>query len=144
MPTKIFVNLPVKDLQRSINFFSHLGFTFNPQFTDDKAACLVIHEGSIYAMLITEPFFKTFTKKEISDSTKTTEVLLALDAESRNAVDVMVRKATEAGGSVYMEPQDHGWMYGHSFADPDGHQWEILYMDESAIPENPGEVASKN
>jgi uncharacterized protein len=144
MATKIFVNLPVKDLQRSMNFFSHLGFSFNPQFTDEKAACLVIAEGSIYAMLITEPFFKTFTKKEISDSTKTTEVLLALDAESRKAVDEMVRKAIQAGGSTYMDPQDHGWMYGHSFADPDGHQWEILYMDESAIPENPGEVTAKN
>jgi predicted lactoylglutathione lyase len=134
MPTKIFVNLPVKDLEKSMNFFKHLGFSFNPHFTDDKAACLVIHEGSIYAMLITEPFFKTFTKKEISDAKKTTEVLIALDAESRQQVDELVRRAVEAGGSVYMKPQDHGWMYGHSFADPDGHQWEVLYMDESAIP----------
>ena len=144
MPTKIFVNLPVKDLQRSMNFFKHLGFSFNPQFTDDKAACLVISEGSIYAMLITEPFFKTFTKKPISDSTKTTEVLLAIDVNSRKEVDEMIKKAVEAGGSTYMDPQDHGWMYGHSFADPDGHQWEILYMDESAVPENPGAAASKN
>ena len=144
MPTKIFVNLPVKDLKQSMSFFSHLGFSFNPQFTDEKAACLVITEGSIYAMLITEPFFKTFTKKEISDAKKTTEVLLALDADSREAVDQMVKKAVEAGGSIYMDAQDHGWMYGHSFADPDGHQWEILYMDETAIPENPGEVAAKN
>jgi uncharacterized protein len=135
MPTKIFVNLPVKDLKRTMDFFTHLGFSFNPQFTDEKAACLVINDGSIYAMLITEEFFKTFTKKPISDATKSTEVLIALDAESRQEVDDMIRKAVEAGGKVYMESQDHGWMYGHSFADPDGHQWEILYMDESAIPQ---------
>lgn len=135
MPTKIFVNLPVKDLKKTMDFFAHLGFSFNQQFTDEKAACLVINEGSIYAMLITEEFFKTFTKKPISDATKNTEVLIALDAESRQEVDDMIRKAVEAGGSVYMESQDHGWMYGHSFADPDGHQWEILYMDESAIPQ---------
>ena len=135
MATKIFVNLPVKDLQRSMEFFTHLGFTFNLQFTDEKAACLVINEGSIYAMLITEEFFKTFTKKPISDATKNTEVLIALDAESRSDVDTMVRKAVEAGGTTYMDAQDHGWMYGHSFADPDGHQWEVLYMDESAIPQ---------
>jgi predicted lactoylglutathione lyase len=135
MPTKIFVNLPVKDLKRTMDFFTHLGFSFNQQFTDEKAACLVINEGSIYAMLITEEFFKTFTRKPISDATKSTEVLIALDAESRQEVDDMIRKAVEAGGTVYMESQDHGWMYGHSFADPDGHQWEILYMDESAIPQ---------
>jgi predicted lactoylglutathione lyase len=135
MPTKIFVNLPVKDLKRTMDFFTHLGFSFNQQFTDEKTACLVINEGSIYAMLITEEFFKTFTRKPISDATKSTEVLIALDAESRQEVDDMIRKAVEAGGTVYMESQDHGWMYGHSFADPDGHQWEILYMDESAIPQ---------
>ena len=135
MATKIFVNLPVKDLQRSMDFFTHLGFGFNLQFTDEKAACLVIHEGSIYAMLITEEFFKTFTKKPITDATKNTEVLIALDAESRGEVDTMIRKAVEAGGSLYMEAQDHGWMYGHSLADPDGHQWEVLYMEESAIPQ---------
>ena len=135
MATKIFVNLPVKDLKRSIDFFSHLGFSFNMQFTDDKAACLIINDGSIYAMLLTEPTFKTFTKKEIADATKTTEVLIAIDAESKEKVGEMVSKAVEAGGSIYAEPQDHGWMYQHSFADPDGHQWEILYMDESKLPQ---------
>ncbi len=134
MPNRIFVNLPVKDLQRSMNFFTHLGFSFNQQFTDEKAACLIINDGSIYAMLITEELFKTFTKKPVSDATKATEVLIAFDAESRSEVDDTIRKAMEAGGSVYMEAQDHGWMYGHSFADPDGHQWEILYIDETAIP----------
>lgn len=135
MPTKVFINLPVKDLKKSIQFFESLGFSFNPHFTDEKAACLVISEDSIYAMLITEPFFKTFTQKEICDAKKQTEVLIALDAQSREEVDTMVRKAVGAGGSVYMKPQDHGWMYGHSFADLDGHQWEVLFMDESQAPQ---------
>jgi predicted lactoylglutathione lyase len=135
MPTKIFVNLPVKDLKRSMDFFNHLGFSFNMQFTDEKAACLVINDGSIYAMLLTEPMFKTFTKKDIADASKTTEVLIAIDAESREKVDELVKKAVEAGGSIYTNPADHGWMYQHSFADPDGHQWELLYMDESKLPQ---------
>jgi hypothetical protein len=134
MTKQIFVNLPVKDLGKSMEFFTKLGFSFNPQFSDDKAACLIIAEGSIYSMLISEPFFKTFTKKEISDATKSTEVLLAIDVESREKVGEMVKAAVEAGGLVYMEPQDHGWMYNHSFADLDGHQWELLYMDESQLP----------
>lgn len=134
MTKQIFVNLPVKDLGKSMEFFTKLGFLFNPQFSDDKAACLIIAEGSIYSMLISEPFFKTFTKKEISDATKSTEVLLAIDVESREKVGEMVKAAVEAGGLVYMEPQDHGWMYNHSFADLDGHQWELLYMDESQLP----------
>jgi predicted lactoylglutathione lyase len=135
MAKRIFINLPVKDLSKSMDFFSQLGFSFNDQFTDEKAACMIICDNSIYAMLITEPFFKTFTKKNISDAKTSTEVLLALDANSRKEVDEMVNKAVAAGGSTYMGPQDHGWMYGHSFADLDGHQWEILYMDESAVPE---------
>lgn len=136
MPSKIFVNLPVKDLNKSKEFYTALGFSINPQFTDEKAACIVISE-SIYAMLLTEPFFKTFTPKQIADAQQTTEVLLALDAESREKVDEMVRKAVAAGGSIYRDSEDHGWMYGHSFADPDGHQWEVLYMDESAVPQQP-------
>jgi predicted lactoylglutathione lyase len=85
-------------------------------------------------MLLLEPFFKTFTKKEICDAKKNTEVLLAIDVPDRDKVDEMVKKAVDAGGSIYMEPQDYGWMYGHSFADLDGHQWEVFFMDESAIP----------
>lgn len=134
MPRKIFVNLPVKNLNKSIVFFKTMGFTFNEQFTDEKGACMVIEEN-IFAMLLEEKFFKGFTRKEIADATKSTEVLLALDVESREAVDQLVKKALEAGGSVYMNPQDHGWMYQHSFADLDGHQWEVLYMDESAMPQ---------
>ena len=135
MATKIFVNLPVKDLEKSVAFFTKLGFTFNPQFTDDKATCMIIGDN-IFAMLLVEERFKDFTKKPISDAKKSTEVLLALDAESRKKVDEMVKTAEAAGGSVYTDPQDHGWMYTHSFADLDGHQWELLYMDESAIPKN--------
>ena len=135
MASKIFVNLPVKDLQRSITFFTQLGFSFNPRFTDDKAACMVIADGSIYSMLITEEFFRTFTKKDLSDAKKNTEVLIAIDAESRKDVDDMIKKALVAGGVTYLEPQDHGWMYGHSFADLDGHQWEVLYMDENGLPQ---------
>lgn len=132
MATKIFVNLPVKDLKRSMDFFSSLGFTFNMQFTDEQAACMIIGEN-IFAMLLVEARFRDFTKKPVADATKSTEVLLALDAESREAVDEMVRRAVAAGGSVYADPMDHGWMYGHSFADPDGHQWEVMYMDEEAL-----------
>jgi predicted lactoylglutathione lyase len=135
MATKIFVNLPVKDLNKSIEFFTKLGFSFNPKFTDDKTTCMIIGEN-IFAMLLVEERFKDFTKKTISDAKKNTEVLIALDAESREKVDDIVKKAAEAGGSIYTEPQDHGWMYGHSFADLDGHQWEILYMDETAMPQN--------
>lgn len=134
MPSQVFINLPVKDLQRSIKFFGALGFSFNPDFTDEKAACLVISEGSIYAMLLTEPFFKGFTKKEVCNAHTHTEVLIALDADSRAEVDELVSKAVDAGGSTYMEAQDHGWMYQRSFADPDGHQWEICFMDISQFP----------
>ena len=134
MATKIFVNLPVKDLNKSKEFFARLGFSFNEQFTDDKAACLVIGEN-IFAMLLREEFFKMFTKKESADAKKTTEALIAIDAESRQQVDDMVKKAAEAGGSIYRDAEDHGWMYGHGFADLDGHQWEVLYMDEAALPQ---------
>ncbi len=132
MASQIFVNLPVKDLEKSRDFFTRLGFSFNQQFSDEKAACLIIGDN-IFAMLLTEPFFRTFTRKEIADATKSTEVLIAIDADSREDVDDMVSKARKAGGSVTMEPMDHGWMYGHGFADLDGHQWEVIYMDRNAI-----------
>jgi predicted lactoylglutathione lyase len=135
MASRIFVNLPVKDLQKSIDFFTKVGFDFNPQFTDDRATCMIIGEN-IFAMLLVEDRFKDFTKKPISDATKSTEVLIALDAESREQVDEIIGAAVKAGGSIYSDPQDYGWMYSHSFADLDGHQWEFLYMDESAIPES--------
>ncbi len=134
MASKIFINLAVKDIKKSIDFFTKLGFSFNPQFTDEHATCMIIGEN-IFAMLVTEQRFKDFTKKEICNAHKNTEVLLAMNAESKEKVDEMVKNAVDAGGLIYMEPQDHGWMYGHSFADLDGHQWEIFYMDESAVPQ---------
>ncbi|CAL1517674.1 VOC family protein [Chitinophaga sp. MM2321] len=133
MATKIFVNLPVKDLNKSKIFFEGLGFSFNPQFSDDKAACMIIGDF-MFAMFLTEPYFKTFTKKEVCDANKSTEVLIALDASSRQEVEKMVTKAKELGATIYAEPADHGWMYQHSFADLDGHQWELAYMDESQMP----------
>lgn len=128
MQTKIFVNLPVKELNRSIEFFKKLGYTFNPQFTDEKATCMIISEEN-YVMLVTEPFFRTFTKKQISDATTSTEVIISLTADSREAVDEMIRKAVEAGAKTPNDPQDYGWMYQHGYEDPDGHLWEVFYMD---------------
>lgn len=132
MAQQIFVNLAVKDLPKSKIFFEKLGYSFNPQFTNDDAACMVISD-TIYAMLLTEPFFKNFTSKELVDAKKATEVLVCLSAESRAAVDDIVRKAVDAGGRIYNEPQDHGFMYGHGFEDLDGHQWEFAYMEPSHI-----------
>ena len=132
MPTQIFVNLPVKKLPQTMDFFSQLGFKFNPQFTDQNAACMVISDD-IFAMLLVEDFFKTFTPKSVCDATKNTEVLVALSTESREKVDEMVRKAVAAGGSTYNEPQDHGFMYSHGFQDLDGHIWELFYMAPEAI-----------
>jgi predicted lactoylglutathione lyase len=132
MSTKIFVNLPVKDLQRSIKFFTQLGYSFNPQFTDETATCMIVTDD-IFVMLLTEEKFKQFTPKAICDATKTSEVLVGLSCESRAKVDDMVRTAVAAGGSTYNEPQDHGFMYGHGFQDPDGHIWEVFYMDPSAV-----------
>lgn len=132
MTTQIFVNLAVKDLPKSKAFFAALGYSFNPQFTNDAAACMVISD-TIYAMLLTEPFFKNFTQKELVDAKKSTEVIVCLSAESRADVDEIVRKAVAAGGRIYNDPQDHGFMYGHGFEDLDGHQWEFAYMEPSHI-----------
>lgn len=132
MATKIFVNLPIKDLNRSVEFFTKLGFSFNPQFTDENATCMVIGED-IFVMLLVEKFFKSFTKKEICDATKDAEVIVALSAESRENVDQMINRVIQAGGKESREPQDHGWMYGRGFQDIDGHLWEVIYMDVSAV-----------
>jgi len=132
MATKIFVNLPVKDLKRSMEFFTKLGYKFNPQFTDETAACMVISED-IYVMLLTHPKFKEFTPKAICDSTKNTEVLVCLSYESRDKVNDMVRKAVAAGGTTYTESKDYGFMYQHGFQDLDGHIWELIYMEASTI-----------
>jgi predicted lactoylglutathione lyase len=130
--TKIFVDLPAKDLNKTIEFFTKLGFKFNPQFTDENATCMIVGED-IFVMLLVEKFFKTFTKKEICDTSKNTEVIVALSVEGREKVDQMINKAIEAGGTESREPQDHGWMYGRSFEDINGHIWEIIYMDENAL-----------
>ncbi len=132
MATKIFVNLPVKDLNASIAFFTKLGYSFNQQFTDETATCMVISED-IYAMLLTHQKFKMFTPKEICDATKSSEVLIALSCESREQVDELVAKAVAAGGSTYSKPQDHGFMYAHGYQDLDGHIWEVMWMDPGAI-----------
>jgi predicted lactoylglutathione lyase len=129
--SKTFINLPVKDLKKTMDFFSQVGFEFNLQFTDDNAACMVINEHT-FAMLLVESFFQTFTKKELVDATRSTEVLVALSADSRSQVDEIVNKALAAGGSPANDPQDHGFMYSWSFQDLNGHIWEVFYMDESA------------
>jgi uncharacterized protein len=131
MAQMIFVNLPVKDLKRSMDFFAQLGFEFNPKFTDETAACMVVSHD-IFVMLLTEVKFKEFTPKRICDATKSTEVLVSLSRESRAAVDELVRKAVAAGGTTYAESKDYGFMYQHGFQDPDGHIWELIYMDPHA------------
>ena len=130
MATKIFVNLPVKNLNSSVEFFTQLGFSFNRQFTDETATCMIVTDD-IFVMLLTETKFKTFTPKEICDAKKYTEVLVCLALESRAKVDDMVQKAVAAGGTTYNEPQDHGFMYAHGFQDPDGHIWELIFMESS-------------
>jgi uncharacterized protein len=129
---KIFVNLAVKDLKASMEFFSKLGFEFNPQFSDDNAACMIVSEEA-FVMLLVEPFFQTFVEKRISDSKTTTEGLYCLSCDSRGEVDELLSKALAAGGKRVKEPVDHGFMYGASFYDIDGHHWELVWM-------NPGHV----
>jgi len=131
MSVKIFVNLPVTDLTKSIEFFAALGFAHNPQFTDENASCVVFGD-TVYAMLVTKPFFKTFTTKEIADSATTTEAIVALSLDSREQVDEVADKALAAGGGFVKEAEDHGFMYGRSFEDLDGHIWNLFWMDESA------------
>jgi predicted lactoylglutathione lyase len=132
MSRELFVNLPVRDLPKSKDFFDALGFTFNQQFTDDKAACMVVSDKA-YVMLLTEPFFRGFMKNQQCDTSTHTEALFALSCESRAEVDQMVRKAIDAGGRQAMDPVDHGFMYSWSFYDLDGHHWEVLWMDPKAV-----------
>jgi predicted lactoylglutathione lyase len=132
MPTMIFPNLPVKDLERATTFYTQLGFEKNPQFSDENASSIVISD-TIVVMLLRHEYFSTFTKKTIADSTAQTEVLLGLSADSKEDVDTLVGKAIAAGGSEPRETQDLGFMYGRAFEDLDGHTWEVFYMDPSAI-----------
>ena len=135
MTTKIFVNLPVKDLKRSMEFFTKLGYKFNPQFTDETAACMIVSDD-IYVMLLTHPKFKEFTPKAICDATKSTEVLVCLSCESRDSVNDMVRNAVAAGGTTYAQSKDYGFMYQHGFQDLDNHMWELIYMEPNGIAKN--------
>ncbi|TFC50110.1 hypothetical protein E3T26_00700 [Cryobacterium sp. TMT1-21] len=129
MSTMIFVNLPVADLKRSTDFFSALGYSFDPRFTDENAACLVIDQDHVYAMLLTTEMMKRFTRKSIVNAREGTEAILALSADSREAVDALADKALTSGGSASNPPDDQGYMYSRSFQDPDGHLWEAFWMD---------------
>lgn len=124
----IYINLPINDLNKTRDFWTKLGFSFNEQFSDDKALCLILNDGLIYSMLITHEFFSTFTNRPIADGT-TTQVLTAIEVDSREQVDEITRLALENGGTRYRESSDHEWMYYDSFADIDGHQWEIMFTD---------------
>jgi uncharacterized protein len=131
---KIFVNLAVEDLDRAIEFFTKLGFSFDKRFTDETATCMIVSEEA-FVMLLTKDRFKDFTGKQIADSRKETEAILSLSAESREGVDQLVHTALEAGGSPAKEPMEMGNMYGWSFQDPDGHLWEVVWLDMSTIPD---------
>ena len=135
MAKQIFINLPVKDLNKSIEFFTKVGFTFNPAFTDENATCMIIGEN-IYSMLLVEKFFTSFTKKEIVDTTTSTEAIIAISLDSKEDVNAMADRAMAAGGKQSNDPMDHGWMYTRSFQDLDGHSWEVFFMDESKRPKN--------
>lgn len=130
---QIYVNLPVKDVQKTRAFWTTLGFSINEQFSDDKAVCVVMKEDHIYTMFLKEEFFQTFTNRPFAKG-DTTQVLLAIGVDSREEVDQVVKTAIENGGSKYSEPMDHGWMYQSAFADLNGHQWEVMYADASQIP----------
>jgi hypothetical protein len=133
MKTKMFLNLPVQDLNRSIAFFTELGFLFNPKFTNEKGTCVIIGEN-INVMLLVEEFYKTFTGKEICNTATTNEVIIAISVETREKVDEIMEKVVKSGGTD-MESKDYGWMYQRDFLDIDGHHWEIFYMDESQMPQ---------
>jgi predicted lactoylglutathione lyase len=131
-PHKLFVNIPVDDLQRSIRFFEALGFGFNQQFTDATATCMLVGEDS-YFMLLVKPRFAGFSKRPSGDPRKETNALFSLSVNSREEVDAMVNSAVAAGGAHAVDPQDHGFMYGWSFYDPDGYHWEVFWMDPGAV-----------
>lgn len=133
---QIFVNLPIKDVARSRAFFAGLGYTFNEQFSNEQAFCMVISD-TIYVMMLVEPFFQTFTKKPVANAFERTEVLTCLSCSSRAEVDDLVAKAVAAGGKTPVAPQAHGFMYSHGYEDLDGHQWELMYMDMSSAPAQP-------
>jgi uncharacterized protein len=128
MSKKIFVNLPVKNLDKSVAFFKRLGYTFNPKFTDENATCMIV-DDNIFVMLLVEKHFKTFTPKPVADAKAATEVILGLSMDDREKMDAHVRSAVAAGGTTPNEAKDYGFMYQHGFQDLDGHLWEVVYMD---------------
>jgi predicted lactoylglutathione lyase len=132
MHSQIFVNLPVRDLKRSVDFFTKLGYTFNPQFTDDNATCMILGDN-LFAMLLTEKFFGSFTSKAICDTSQATEALTCLSCGSKAEIDGLVAKARAAGAKVPRQPQDHGFMYAHGFEDLDGHTWELVHMSGAPV-----------
>lgn len=134
-PRQIYLNLAVRDLKASVEFFTKLGFKFNPQFTDSSATCMILNDDA-YVMLLVEPRFRDFTRKQICDNRTHTEALICVSAASREEVDELVRTAVAAGGSHALDPQDHGFMYGWSFYDLDGHHWEVVHMDMEAFPKS--------
>jgi uncharacterized protein len=138
MARMLIPNLAVQDLDRSVAFFGGLGFEFDPRFTDDTATAMIVNEQAT-VMLLTREKFEEFTTKELVDASRQTEAIIALSADSREDVDAFADKALATGGSPAMEPMDLGFMYGRSFADPDGHHWEIFWMDPAALEQQPTE-----
>jgi predicted lactoylglutathione lyase len=133
MAKQLYLNLPVKDLDKSVEFFTALGFSFNPDFTDENATCMIVNDDA-FVMLLKEGFFSTFTSKPIADTTGSTEAIMAFSVASREAVDETIRTALTSGGTPSQEAQDYGFMYNHSFQDPDGHLWEVMWMDPAGPP----------
>lgn len=136
MPTLMFLNLPVEDLARSVAFYEALGYSTDPNFTGDQSACVVISE-TIYAMLLVRPYFQTYVTTEVADATKVTEAMFGLGVDSREAVDALVDKALAVGGSVARQPRDLGFMYNRTFLDPDGHYWDVFWMDPATAQQGP-------
>ena len=135
MARQLFVNLPVRNLDKTVEFFSALGFSFNPDFTDENATCMIVNDGA-YVMLLVESYFKTFTSKSIAATADTAEAIMSFSLESREAVDEVIRTALTSGGTASEEAQDYGFMYTHSFQDPDGHLWEVVWMDPAGPPKD--------
>ncbi len=135
MARQLFVNLPVRNLDKTVEFFTALGFSFNPAFTDENATCMIVNDDA-YVMLLVESYFKTFTSKSVAVAADPAEVIMSFSLESREAVDEVIRTALTSGGTASEEAQDYGFMYTHSFQDPDGHLWEVFWMDPAGPPKD--------
>ena len=135
MAKQMFLNLPVKDLDKTVEFFTALGFKFNPDFTDENATCMIVNDDA-FVMLLAENYFKSFTSKQVADAGSTAEAIMAFSVDSRKGVDEVVRTALTSGGTASEDAQDYGFMYTHSFQDPDGHLWEVFWMDPAGPPKD--------